>query len=187
MFRTLRRRLVPLAVLAAVLAIPLTEHAWQLYTAGQAAQAADLRAPARQYISGTPVRIVVPAAAINLAVVPGTQDPKIGVWPVAAKQANYATSTAPVNNRQGQTFIYGHNNHLVFKSLLGLKPNDKALVYTQNGHVFTYLFTGAHDVTPDQSSIFKTMQQGTGLVLMTCDGNRFEYRHLMQFRLVAAS
>lgn len=187
MFRTLRWRLVPLAVLAAVLAVPLIEHAWRLYSLGREVQAISANAPAHHPVSGTPVRIVVPAAAIDLPVVAGVQDTNTHTWTVASKQANYATDTAPANNSQGQTFIYGHNNRDVFKPLLGLKPGDQAQVYTANHHVFTYAFTGAYDVTPDEGSIFQAMKRGTGLVLMTCDGNRFQYRHLMRFRLVSAA
>lgn len=101
-------------------------------------------------------------------------------------RANYADITAPANNRQGRTLIYGHNNHRVFARLLGLKPGAIAYVYTANHHLLEYRYQSSRDLTPDRADLFEQLKQGTGLVLLTCDGPDFSYRHAMSFALVKA-
>jgi LPXTG-site transpeptidase (sortase) family protein len=185
--RSLRLRLVPLIVLAAILAIPIVRHDLKLHGLAANAQAAAARPASSAAISGRPVRIVVPAAAIDLPVVAGSQDARTKVWSVSDSAANYATNTAPANNRLGQTLIYGHAKSTIFGPLLNLKTGSEAIVYTANHHIFTYRYVSSRNVTPDRGDIFQTMRRRQGLVLMTCDGNQFQYRRLMTFRLEKAS
>jgi LPXTG-site transpeptidase (sortase) family protein len=185
----LKRRLIPVYVIAAVLSLPLLQHAWRLHQIDQNSKAAavELASPSTKPVQGTPSRILVPEAGIDLPVVPGSQNQSTKIWSVSSKDANYATNTAPANNTEGQTLIYGHNNHKVFGSLLGLKPGAAAYVYTQNGHVFEYKYKASRDLTPNRSDLFHELETGKGLVLMTCDGPKFEYRHVMSFELLRAS
>lgn len=186
--QSLRLRLVPVLVMAAVALLPVVQHDWKLHSAqnsGRAAALASSQRPAAM-VSGTPNRIVVPAAGIDLSVVKGSIAPN-GLWTVAATQANYAGTTANPSTHEGRPLIYGHATSQVFGPLLDLKAGAIAYVYTQNGHLFTYRYTGeSHDVVPSDTSIFKELSRGTGLVLMTCDGQWYQYRHLMSFDLEKA-
>jgi LPXTG-site transpeptidase (sortase) family protein len=107
---------------------------------------------------------------------------------VAEGAANYASETAPNNTTKGQTFIFGHNNRSVFGPLLNLKTGDEVYVYTTNGHVFKYSYDGAQDVSPRQVKLISDMAKApAGLVMMTCDGPYFQYRHLMSFKIIQAA
>lgn len=176
-------------ILAAVLSVPVLEHAWQLYNANRNEAAASVRLAAKSNasITGTPSRIVVPTATIDLPVVTGSENMRTHIWSVDGTRANYADITAQPNTRSGQTLIYGHNNHKVFARLLGLKKDAVAYVYTGNNHIFEYRLIGTKDLSPDRTDLFQELKQGTGLVLMTCDGPHFEYRHAMFFRLMKAA
>lgn len=184
---SLKARLAPLLVLAAVLTIPYVQHTWKLHSVAATAHAAELRPAVHQEVSGQPVRIVVPSAAIDLPVVHGTQNKTTQVWSVSPSAANYAATTAQPNNQGGQTLIYAHATDNLFGPLLSLRPGAEALVYTANRHVLTYRYRESRDVTPHQTGIFADLKHGTGLVLMTCDGSVSQYRRLLAFNLVQAS
>lgn len=186
---SLKWRLVPLGVLAAILSTPLLQHNLKLYELSQTAKVAAVApsAPAQKVVVGKPARIVVPSAAVDLPVVPQEPDPQTGVWPVSSEAANYAVNSVPANNHNGRTFIYAHATSNLFGPLLDLKAGDTALVYTANHHIFTYRFTYGQDVTPQTTSIFKNIGDAKGLVLMTCDGSYSQYRRLLYFDLVHSS
>ena len=137
-------------------------------------------------ISGIPNRILIPRLGIDLPVVVGSQTNS--GWSVAPSNANWADQTARANNYHGQTLIYGHNNRRVFGSTLSLNPGDTAYVYTVNGHSFKYAFSSSEDISPYAKDVFSRLaSSGPGLVLMTCDGQAFQFRHFMTFSLVKSS
>jgi sortase (surface protein transpeptidase) len=187
----LKWRLLPLAAAAVVLCIPIANAALNHRRVDQIAQAAESKlraAPAAQTISGIPRRIVIPSLSIDLPVISQSYSESTKSWPVSNTDANYASSTAPVNNSQAETLIYGHSTRAIFGPLLKLSPQAIAYVYTDNGHLFKYLYTGSQDVTPYKLSIFQDMAKApAGLKLITCDGPYFQYRRLMSFKLLQAS
>jgi sortase (surface protein transpeptidase) len=182
--------LLPLAAAAVILCIPLAENAWTRHQISEAAQAAQSKLsgqPETAKLQGTPNRILVPSLNIDLPVVSQSYSPVLKSWPVSAATANYATETVLINNFHGQSLIYGHDIRSVFEPLLGLKPNAIVYIYTDNGHVFKYTYSGSHDVSPRQTTIVADMaNQPAGLNLITCDGDYFQYRHVMNFKLVKA-
>jgi len=186
----LKWRLLPLLAAAIILCIPLAENAWSHRQISQAAQAAQLKlaaVPKTAKLQGAPNRILIPSLNIDLPVVSQSYSPALKSWPVSASTANYATETALINNFHGQSLIYGHDTRSVFEPLLGLKANAIVYVYTANGHVFKYTYSGAQDVSPRQTDIVADMaKQPAGLNLITCDGAYFQYRHVMNFKLVKA-
>lgn len=191
-FDSLKVRLIPIYAALALMLVPLGQQIAANWQVQMHAEAAQHQLPAAvtqpQTVSGLPVRIVVPAADIDLPVVKGSYSKPAHAWSVAPTMANYATNTAPVNNKKGQTLIYGHNNSHVFGPLLNLKPRDIAYVYTDNKHIFEYRYTGSADISPDRTDIFKQMSAaGPGLKLITCDGAYFQFRHLMSFELIKNS
>jgi len=187
---SLKWRLLPLAAAAIILCIPLAENAWTRHQISDAAQAAQFKLaskPKTARLQGTPNRILIPSLNIDLPVVSQSYSPALKSWPVSPATANYATETALINNIHGQTLIYGHDIRSVFEPLLGLLPNAVVYVYTDNGHVFKYNYAGSHDVSPRQTTIVADMtKRPAGLNLITCDGAYFQYRHVMNFKLVKA-
>lgn len=187
----LKWRLLPLAVALVIVCVPVAEntlHRHRVSTAAAAAQTQLQSRPAVKPVSGQPNRIIIPSLSIDLVVVKQSYSKALKSWPVAPSTANYAAETPLLNNIKGQTLIYGHNNRSVFGPLLGLGPDAAAYVYSTNGHLFKYEYQGSHDVTPTKTKVIKDMAKApAGLVLITCDGQYFQYRHLMMFKLVKAS
>lgn len=191
-FDSLKVRLIPIYAALALMLVPLGQQIaanWQVQMHAEAAQH-QLPAVATlpKTVSGLPVRIVVPAADIDLPVVKGAYSKSANAWSVAPTVANYAANTAPINNKKGQTLIYGHNNSHVFGPLLNLKPGDIAYVYTDSKHIFEYRYTGFADISPSSTDIFQQMSAAApGLKLITCDGAYFQFRHFMNFALIKNS
>jgi LPXTG-site transpeptidase (sortase) family protein len=189
--KALKWRLIPLALAAVVLCIPLAENALNKHHVAKVAEAAQLKldqTPKVTKIEGLANRIVIPSLAIDLPVVPQNYSPITHTWPVASSDANYATDTALNNNIKGETLIYGHDNRAVFGPLLNMPLGAEVYVYTNNGHIFKYRYAGSQDVTPTKLSIIDDMAKApAGLKLITCTGAYFQYRHLMSLKLVQAS
>jgi sortase (surface protein transpeptidase) len=187
---SLKWRLLPLAVAAVILAIPIIENSWSRHQVSLAAQQAQTKLQSKLAASkfqGSPTRILIPSLSIDLPIVPQSYSPATKTWPVANSVANYAVETALINNSHGQSLIYGHSTRSVFGPLLNLMPNAEVYVYTSNGHIFKYSYSGSQDVSPRQTQIIADMNKApAGLKMITCDGPYFQYRHLMSFRLLKA-
>lgn len=186
----LKWRLLPLAAAAVILCIPFISSTFNHRQVAKAAQAAEvkLKSPAAKPVQGLPARIIIPSLSIDLPVVSQNYSDVTKTWPVSLTDANYASNTAPINNSHAETLIYGHATRSVFGPLLDLKPDAAVYVYTDNGHVFKYSYSGSQDVTPYKLSVFDAMAKApAGLKLITCDGDYFQYRRLMSFKLLQAS
>lgn len=134
-------------------------------------------------ITGTPSRIVVPSLAIDLNVLPGEYNSATDSWTLSGYNAHFATMTAPANNQQGNTFIYGHNNKHVFGPLKQLKPGAEVIVVASNGNQFTYRFESVRTVIPEDVTLFN-YQGSPILTVQTCTGAWHEKRQLYQFAFV---
>lgn len=175
--------------LVGLFVLPSWQRHEALAQAHQAAQHAEqqLAHTTKQTgITGTPVRIVIPAAGIDLPVVKGQYFFGSNAWSVSDKAANYAPNTAKLNDTAGKTFIYGHATPRVFGSTLSLKAGDTAYVYSANNHIFNYRLVRETVVNPSDTGIFATFEGKPGLVLMTCDGTWSQVRRVMYFELEAA-
>lgn len=155
----------------------------QPFFSGAAASAATPRP--ENAIKGTPNHIELPAVGISLEVIPGYYNKTTQAWTLSNTQAMYATVTAPANNHDGNTFIYGHNKPAVFYKLLQIKVGDQAIVTTSNGHRFAYKMVSRRDVKPNDGSLF-TYQGPPILTLQTCSGFWYQNRSLFVFDLVEA-
>ena len=151
---------------------------------------ADLRLRTKvlkaQQVSGVPTRIIIPDVGIDVSVVPGNYNVTSAVWSVANYQANYATNTALSNNYQGKTLIYGHWTQQVFGPTKNLKAGNEAYVYTENGHLFKYVFVSSSVVSPSDIHVISQLSGKPGLVLLTCQGFHAQERRLMYFRVEQA-
>lgn len=133
-------------------------------------------------IQGKPVRIQIPSLKIDLTVIDGYYYPKSKTWTLSPDKAQYATMTPYANNREGNTFIYGHAVGAVFQNLPRITPGSEAIVYTENGHKFTYKLTLTYTTNPNDNSLF-TYQGPPILTLQTCTGLWYQNRSMFVFSL----
>lgn len=136
-------------------------------------------------IQGKPIRIVIPTLSIDLTVIDGFYNTKSKSWTLSSEKAQYATLTPYANNKQGNTFIYGHNNKKVFARLNKIQSGDKVTVYTDSGHMFTYIFKSALETNPYDDSLFHYIGPPI-LTLQTCSGLWYQNRQLFTFALSEA-
>ncbi len=134
-------------------------------------------------VAGIPVRIEIEAAEIDLEVGRGEYDARSQKWTLSSDKAYHAVMTAPANNRNGSTFIYGHNRRSVFARLNKLTVGDLAKVHTDNGHTFYYLLRSVQDVEPSDVEVL-TYQGPPVLTLQTCSGTWYEDRRLFTFDFI---
>lgn len=133
-------------------------------------------------LSGKPVRLQVPSLGIDLAVADGAYNPSDGSWTLSKDKVHFALPSAPANNQEGNTLIYGHNRKEVFAKLLSIQPGAAAIVTTENGYRFTYIYTQTETVDPTATEIFG-YQGAPRLTLQTCTGRWFENRQFFYFSL----
>jgi len=154
------------------------------------ATAESLEAPEEIYnmeteepaISGNPVRIEVPSVGIDLEVIDGYYNAGNNSWTLSKEKAQFAKVSSPANNKEGNTFIYGHNAPGVFNKLPGIKIGDKATVTTDNGRKFIYEYYDLSVTRPDDVSIFE--YKGPPILTMqTCSGAWYQNRSLFAFSL----
>ncbi len=194
----MKRLLVWLNV--AVVAVTIGYGVWQFNTAAhvlaqtnvqKTVDAAETRleqAPAEPIaLQGTPTRIVIPSLAIDLPVTAGRFDEKQHTWRVDDKIVDFIPATAPLSNTQGSMFLYGHNARDVLGKTNDLKTGAEVYIYTDNGHVFSYVFESAIVVKPSDTSVLNGLNLGNpGFKLMTCVGLWDQDRRIMTFALTNA-
>ncbi|OGL30634.1 hypothetical protein A3D14_03480 [Candidatus Saccharibacteria bacterium RIFCSPHIGHO2_02_FULL_47_12] len=134
-------------------------------------------------IQGRPVRIDIPSLGINIPVADGIYNPTTKSWTLSKDKAHFALMTTMPNNQTGNAFIYGHNRKEVFSKLGKMKVGQNALVYTDNGHVFTYRYRSSYETNPNDDSLFR-YQGSPILTLQTCSGLWYENRLLMTLDLI---
>lgn len=134
-------------------------------------------------IKGTPTHISIPSVGIDLEVIPGYYNSSDQSWTLSLDKAQWGTMTAQANNKEGDTYIYGHYRLHVFYTLPHVQPGDEAVVMTDNGHKFTYQFVSSVTTTPTDTSLFSYKGKPI-LVLQTCTGLWYQYRQLFTFHLV---
>ena len=142
-------------------------------------------APAKVRLQGIPTRIVFPAQGIDLPVDKGYYNQAKQTWSLSGTRAQYAVMTSPANTDTGNTFVYGHNNKLVFGKLLKIKIGDVAIITTDNGHHFYYTYRSVSDVQPNDVSLFN-YQGPPILTVQTCSGAWYQNRRLFVFDLLRA-
>lgn len=138
--------------------------------------------PAKVVIAGKPVRIVIPDSGVDLPVDEGYYNDTDHSWTLSGYHAQFAMISTQANDSAGNTFIYGHNNNHVFGPLRHVTPtkNAVALIYTDNGHLFSYKFHSVISLNPDDVSVLD--YKGPPLLtIQTCTGSVDEWRTLFNF------
>lgn len=131
---------------------------------------------------GIPAQLKIPALHIDLPVIDGSYNAATASWTLSSDKAHYANLTVPVNDQQGNTMIYGHNNQQVFAALSRLQPGMEAEVVTVAGDHFFYTFESTSTIRPNDLTSF-TANGPPRLTLQTCSGAWFENRQMFQFSL----
>jgi hypothetical protein len=133
-------------------------------------------------VSGRPVRIVISDSGIDLPVDEGYYNEADGTWTLSDTHAQFAMMSILANNLSGNTFIYGHGTDQVFAQL-GTRPptvGTTALVYTDNGHIFSYAFKQVRDLAPNDTSVL-SYKGPSLLTVQTCTGVVSEWRSMFEF------
>lgn len=138
--------------------------------------------PEVPYIEGKPVSLEIPSLGVTLPVVDGVYDSKSQTWSLSKDKAHYALMTPLANNRDGNTFVYGHNRKGVFASLHKIAPGAELILTTDNGHRFVYAFRSEYETDPYDSSLFNYTGPAI-LTVQTCSGLWYQNRQLFTFDL----
>lgn len=136
-------------------------------------------APTKQ---GIPIRIVIPRLAIDIPVGLGKYNPSNNTWAIDDQRAYYADVSSPLNNKAGNTLIYGHRLPTIFDKLSGLQPHDAVTVFTDTGYTFNYTYESREEVVPTNVSLFTNLGPPT-LILQTCSGGWDQNRMLFSLKL----
>lgn len=161
---------------------PIFHYTQQLTAHASSTSTSDYKVSESPRIEGEPVRIVVPSAGIDLQVERGYYNANQLTWTLSNTKASYAVMTPQSNNKGGNTFIYGHNTAEVFSKLTDMPSDAEAIVYTTNGHQFTYRLARTDVVKPHMTG-FLQYEGPPILTLQTCSGTWYENRSLFTFNL----
>lgn len=146
--------------------------------------AKPVRPPEPPLVTGRPNLIELPELGLRHTVIDGSYTAATGEWTLSDSDVIFASQTAQPNNKNGNTFIYGHATNHVFGPILQLQPGQTAKVTTDNGYVFTYRLLSSEVVDPADTAVLR-YQGAPRLTLQTCTGPTLsEYRHLFYFDLV---
>lgn len=135
-----------------------------------------------QPVTGMANRVSVPSVGIDTPVQSGSYDVDTHSWVISSSSAFHADTTVPVNNTNGSTLIYGHAEWPLFGRLPDVIEGAEAIVYTQEGLRFSYLFESMQQIDPNDVRAL-TASGSPKLLLLTCSGAFDAYRTLVTFRL----
>lgn len=122
----------------------------------------------------------MPSVDLEVAIIDGVIDVSTQTWTLTKNKAQFAVITTPPNNKEGNTFIYGHNRKEVFSKLLHVRDGAEAHIKTENGLTFTYDFRDRRTTSPDDVAIF-AYKGAPILTLQTCTGLFFQNRDFFTF------
>ena len=121
-------------------------------------------------VEGRPVHITISSVGVDLSVINGYYNKNTGGWTLTPTNAQFATPSRLANNTGGTTFIYGHDTRRVFHHIHGIKVGDEAVVTTDNGYRFIYVFHDSIITTPLSIHEVTAESAVPRLSLQTCYG-----------------
>jgi LPXTG-site transpeptidase (sortase) family protein len=157
----------------------ITRYLLQNQTNEILAQAAPVQ-KTHQKVEGKPIRLIIPSRGIDLSVGNGVYNQQTQSWTLASDKALFANVSAFPNNESGGTILYGHDTPQVLQNTEHLSTNEKLIIQTENGYVFTYHFAGEEIVSPNNTAIF-AYQGNPQVTLITCKGIWNQQRRQMYF------
>ncbi len=133
---------------------------------------------------GAPNKISLSRLGIDAAIEPGTYNTTTGAWDLSWNAAEFATMTVAPNTIGGKTLLYAHNTRRLFGPTSKIKLGDEAVITTDSGKVFRYIYAQEKVVAPTDISILQHPEDGPPqLVLLTCSGIFNQNRRLLFFTL----
>ncbi len=137
-----------------------------------------------QKISGQPSQLIVDRLGISLPIDEGIYDVENDSWNLSNGTVYFANMTSLPNNKNGSTFLYGHNQDDTLAKLGDLAVGDKILIETENNHKFTYRYEKDEYIMPDQTSILYEKPAKPRVVIAICESLFGITRRIMYFNLV---
>jgi len=139
-------------------------------------------------IKGAPVSISIGRLGINLPVAPGYYNFNTQKWTLDSKHVftnNYTDPNPLVGTDQSRvTVLYGHDIPGILVKTSQLAYGDIMTIDTQNGYRFRYYYDKSKVVVPTDTSILTEQNTGDPVILVTCTGTWYQFRHAMYFRLL---
>lgn len=133
--------------------------------------------------TGKPSRLQIPSLSIDLVVEDGHYNEKAKTWTLSKDKAHYAVGTPLLNNKEGNTFIYGHNRKEVFQKLSRIKKGAEVIVTADTGKQFVYQYISAYETHPNDDTLF-SYEGAPILTLQTCSGMWYQNRQLFTFNFI---
>lgn len=143
----------------------------------------SLQSTAPSITLGTPSTLTIDSLNLQLSVLKGDYHSQSQTWDITEDSAHFATPSVVPNDHQGNTFIYGHKNVLVFERLVDLNPGAIVELATKEGHVFVYKYISSETLKPKDTTIFNYEGEPT-LTLQTCSGSWNQFRTLYHLDFV---
>lgn len=139
--------------------------------------------------SGTPTAIHIDRLHINLPVAPGYYNQITHKWTLDGRHVftdNYTNPNPIISAHQEKTmFIYGHDIPGVLVGTSGLVHGDILTIDTQNGYQFRYYYEKSRVLNPTDTSVLNEENTGDPVILATCTGAWYQFRHAMYFKLLS--
>lgn len=136
-----------------------------------------------ELISGKPTRLIIDSIAVDLSVVEGNYNSETRSWTLSKDKAHFATVTSTPNNLSGNTYIYGHYRPEVFARLHKVSTDAEAIIETDNGHRFTYVYDSMVETVPGDITPLMPSTDSPKLLLQTCGGTFLQTRQIYSFSL----
>lgn len=134
-------------------------------------------------VSGKPAILYIPSLNMTLEVTEGMYNRGTGEWTLSPDKVHFAELSVRPNNETGNTLIYGHYRPEVFARLHHITPGAEAVVRSDNGYQFIYIFKNSQITNPADASIF-AYRGLPKLTLQTCTGAWMQNRQLFSFDFV---
>ena len=132
-------------------------------------------------ITGLPRRIELSRIGLTREVIDGEHNSVTQEWTLSDDKTHFAVMTSQINDRSGQTLIYGHNTAAVLEPVRDVQLGDELTVTTDNGRIFVYTYSEDRFVEPTDASVLFEQPSNPRVVLMTCEGWLSETRRLLYF------
>jgi LPXTG-site transpeptidase (sortase) family protein len=130
-----------------------------------------------------PVSLQVSSIDLNLPIEKGYYNKNTQQWNISTTSAFWSVMTSKPNNKEGITFIYGHNRSSVFSKLGKMQEGSIATVTTEDGKTHNYRLKYSFTTNPEDSSILN-YQGPPILALQTCSGATFQNRTIYVFEYI---
>lgn len=139
--------------------------------------------------AGAPASIEIKRLSIKLPAAPGYYNVATRKWTLDNSHVFVDNSTNPnatiSTHQQNITFIYGHDIPGVLIKTSQLTYGDIMTINTQNGYQFRYYYDKSRVISPTDISVLSEKNTGDSVVLATCTGTWYQFRHAMYFKLLS--